>query len=90
MRVPLTTIYSTEDFTSWKGGDVLLKIDLKRGEEGLLAEYIPFFKAHDCKVYVQFGILSHPAILLREMGIRVFPEYTLHKKYVFSLSNGVY
>lgn len=89
MRVPLTTIHSTEDFASWKGGDVLLKINLKRGEEGLLAEYVPFLKAHACKVYVQFGILSHPAILLREMGICVYPEYTLHKKYVFDLSEGV-
>lgn len=89
VRVPLTTISSTKDFASWKGGDVLLKINLKRGEEGLLAEYVPFLKTHDCKVYVQFGILSHPAILLREMGIRVYPEYTRHKKYVFDLLDGV-
>lgn len=89
VKKPLTIICSKEDLTSWKGGDILLKINLKRGEEGLLAEYIPFLKDHDCKVYVQFGILSHPAILLREMGIRVYPEYTLHKKYMFNLSDGV-
>lgn len=89
VNTPLTIIHSTEDFASWKGGDVLLKINLKRGEEGLLAEYVPFLKEHACKVYVQFGVLSHPAIFLREMGICVYPEYALHKKYVFDLSKGI-
>lgn len=84
-RGNLTIIKSTKDFASWKGGDVLLEINLKRGEEQLLAEYVPFLKKMRNRVYVKFGILSHPAILLREMGIHVYPEYTLHKKYVFNL-----
>lgn len=81
----LTVIHSKEDLFRWKGGNILLKIDLKRGEEVLLKEYVPFLKKTRTKVYVQFGVLSHPAILLREMGIDVYPEYTLHKKYEFTM-----
>ena len=81
----LTIIENEEDFSKWKGGDILLKLSLKRGEEVLLREYIPALKRMGAKVYVQFGILSHPAILLREMGIEICPEYTLHRRYSFMI-----
>ena len=51
----------------------------------MLREYIPALKRMGAKVYVQFGILSHPAILLREMGIEICPEYTLHRRYSFMI-----
>ena len=81
----LTVIENEEDFSKWKGGDILLKLSLKRGEEVLLREYIPALKRMGAKVYVQFGILSHPAILLREMGIEICPEYTLHRRCSFMI-----
>ncbi len=81
----LTVISSREDLLRWDGGNILLKIDLKRGEEVLMKEYVSFLKKSNVKVFVSFGILSHPSILLREMGIEVYPLYTLHKKYEFSL-----
>lgn len=84
----LTVIRSREDFKKWNGGNILLKIDLKRGEEDLIGEYVPFLKRANVRVYVQFGILSHPSILLREMGIEVYPEYSHHKKYIYTLDEG--
>lgn len=79
-------IQTKEDFQYWNGEDILLKIDMTRGEEILLKEYVPFLKKTKARVYVQFGILSHPAILLREMGVNVYPEYALHKKYEFIIT----
>lgn len=81
----LTVIEKVADFDKWKGGSILLKINIKRGEEILLKEYVPFLKKVDAKIYVQFGILSHPAILLREMGIEVYPEHMFHKRKVFEI-----
>lgn len=81
----LTAIETVADFDKWKGGSILLKINIKRGEEVILKEYVPFLKKVDAKIYVQFGILSHPAILLREMGIEVYPEHMLHKRKVFEI-----
>lgn len=82
----VTVIEAPEDLSQWDGnGVLLLKINLKRGEEILLKEYVPLLKNTGAKVYVQFGILSHPAILLREMGIQVYPQYALHKKYQFEI-----
>lgn len=81
----VTIIETKEDIKNWHGGDILLKINLTRGQEILIKEWIPFLKKVDAKVYVQFGILSHPAILLREMGIDVRPEYSLHNKFYFNI-----
>lgn len=78
-------IETKEDIKNWHGEDILLKINLKRGQEILIKEFVPFLKRADVKVYVQFGILSHPAILLREMGIDVRPEYSMHNKFYFSI-----
>lgn len=83
---PLTVIESPDDFDKWDGRDILLKIDLERGQEILLKQFVPFLKRTNVRVFVPFGILSHPAILLREFGIEIFPEYTAHRKYMFELS----
>lgn len=78
-------IKTYNDLISCSSNNILLKIDLKRGEEELLKEYIPLLKEKNIKVYVEFGILSHPAILLREMGIDVYPYYAVHNKHVFTV-----
>ena len=81
----LTVINSLDDFSKWKGEDILLKIDLKRGQEILLKQVVPLLRESGTKVYVEFGLLSHPAILLREFGIEVLPLYSIHKKYIFTI-----
>lgn len=80
-----TEIKSYNDLLLCSSNNILLRIDLKRGEEILLKEYVPLLKEKKFKVYVEFGILSHPAILLREMGIDVYPCYTMHNKHVFTV-----
>lgn len=81
----LLTITCKEDLKKWNGESLLLKINMNRGEEAIIKEYVPFLKKNWAKVYVPFGILSHPSILLREMGIDVYPEYISRKKYCFKL-----
>lgn len=81
----LTVINTLYDFSKWKGEDILLKIDLKRGQEILLKQVVPLLRESGTKVYVEFGLLSHPAILLREFGIEVLPLYSIHKKYIFTI-----
>jgi len=79
-------INTIEDLRQWNGeGDLLLKLNMKRGEEELLREYIPHLKKAEGKVFVEFGILSHPAILLRELGVNVAPSFSMHKEYDFML-----
>lgn len=79
----LLTITCKEDLKKWNGESLLFKINMKRGEEDIIKEYVPFLRRTQAKVYVPFGILSHPSILLREMGITVYPEYISRKKYYF-------
>jgi hypothetical protein len=31
-------------------------------------------------VYIDFGLLSHPAIVLREFGVQLHPAYLTHEK----------
>jgi len=83
-------VRNKSDLLKWDGKtDILLKINIKRGEEFLLKEFVPFFEKSDAQIYVEFGILSHPAIMLREMGICVLPLYIRHQKHVFSISTVV-
>lgn len=76
-------IREVSDFESWNRKDpLLLQITVERGREkdiSQVAEMIPSGQT----VYVDSGILSHPAIVLRELGIRVTPVYMTHKKYEF-------
>lgn len=39
------------------------------------------------KVYVNYGILSHPAILLREAGVQVEQSYALYKKRSYKIDS---
>ena len=81
----IVEINDESDILSWNGDSaILLKLNLKRGEESLLKQYVPILKKFNATVYVEFGTLSHPAILLREMGIDVHPYYSKHREYKFS------
>lgn len=76
----LYTIREISDFSGWDGvSSILFCPKLCRGEELFLTEFVPFLKAADVPVFVEFGILSHPAIMLREFGITVIPKFMCHR-----------
>jgi hypothetical protein len=62
------------DIDKWdKHKDIVLSLIIEREEDEKflkIAEYIKRFKD---KVYVKYGLCSHPAILLREEGLMVVP-----------------
>lgn len=75
----LYKISNKNDLANWNGEDSLyLSLDIIRGEEGLLYDIIYDLKKINKPVYVEFGILSHPAIMLRESGIDVLPLFEQH------------
>lgn len=76
------SIKSSRDFEKWDGYTPLLICpDLNRGEEIFIMEMIPFLKKVSVPILVDFGILSHPAIMLREMGINVTPRFMCHDNF---------
>jgi hypothetical protein len=65
-----------EDLVGWDGKtDILLKITTQRGKEGDLIELASALPKGNAEVFVTFGYLSHPAILLREFGVTIVPAY---------------
>lgn len=72
-------VKDVEDFKKWDGITPLLVCpDLSRGEEILLMQLVPYLKEVSAPILVDFGILSHPAIMLREMGINITPRFMCH------------
>lgn len=72
-------IRSKQDFETWDGQmPLLICPDLDRGEEILVMEMVSSLKKASVPILIDFGILSHPAIMLREMGINVTPRFMCH------------
>lgn len=70
------------DCAGWDGKKpILFEPQICRGEEKSLIEFVPFLKQVEMPIYVNFGILSHPAIMLREFGINVMPRLIHHSYY---------
>lgn len=79
----LHRVVSASDMEDWDGvSGILFEPNLTRGETTFLAEFIPFLKDAKVPVYVNFGILSHPAIMLREFGIEPRPVFSCHNHFV--------
>lgn len=81
------------DCAGWNRSDpILFEPQLCRGEEKSLVKFIPFLKQTEMPIYINFGILSHPAIVLREFGINVVPRLLHHKYYkirnIFDIKQG--
>jgi hypothetical protein len=58
----------------WDGlTPILLKLDLNRGEEHSIVSIAEFLSKQGAVIFTQFGVLSHPAMILREYGLQVFP-----------------
>lgn len=76
------------DCSGWDGvSSILFQPNLHRGEEIFLSKFIPFLKSVSVPILVEFGILSHPAIMLRELGITVMPQFLQHNYFSASKSD---
>ena len=71
-------ISEVDDLEKWdKKSTLVLSVSVNRGDEFrllALGKALP----KDITIYVDFGILSHPAMVLREYGCNLLPSYLLH------------
>jgi hypothetical protein len=68
------------DLNNWDGKqDILLQIPIERGYEKLLEIFVQSLPTNLKNIYIQFGALSHPAIMLRELGLNPIPVYFNHE-----------
>ena len=82
----LFEINEMSDIVDWdKRSDLLISVKLGRSHPPGFFSMINEIKKHKDNVYIKYGLLSHPAILLREHGIKT-EQYTNHyDKIVFPL-----
>ena len=67
----LFEVNKASDLTQWdKKSDLLIAIKLGREHPPEFFSMIDIIKQHKDRVYIKYGLLSHPAILLREKGIK--------------------
>jgi len=73
-------VRSIKDLEIWNRKDpILLQLNIDRGLENLIGMIVPALPKDDGVVYIDFGILSHPAIVLRELGVNPIPVYLTHE-----------
>jgi hypothetical protein len=74
------------DIETWDGNlPILFDVQTERDDDTPLIETIKALRNKEIKsVFVNYGILSHPAILLREAGVQVQQSYQLYEKRVIS------
>jgi hypothetical protein len=73
-------VRNIKDLEVWNGvKPILLQMTVERGQEGLLQIISEPLMKQTNTVYIDFGILSHPAIMLRELGITTIPVYLSHE-----------
>jgi len=75
-------IKNSSDVEKWDGGTpILFDVQTERGDDAPLIATIESLRSKEIdSVFVNYGILSHPAILLREAGIQVHQSYQLYEK----------
>ena len=65
-------IASLSDLNDWDGTrPILFRATTERGNESSLHELLGPLRRRTSTVYVDFGLLSHPAIIMREFGFTV-------------------
>lgn len=65
-----------DDLRRWDGlRPILLSMRTSRGEEGRLASLARALRLVSAPIYSEFGLLSHPALVLQAHGIRLMPAY---------------
>lgn len=78
----LYIVSDISDFSQWDGKtSILFRPRIHRGEEQFLWEFVPFLRKVDVPIFIEFGMLSHPAIVLREFGIPIIPTFLFHNYY---------
>lgn len=76
-------VTSINDLKSWdQRKPILLQLVTERGTEKDLIKLLPYLPRERDKLYISFGLLSHPAIVLREYGLNPIPVYSSHDKIV--------
>jgi len=67
-------IKNYKDIKKWdKKQKLLLSIDVFRQDKDKFLQLIEEIKPYQKEVFIEYGLLSHPAILLREQGINTKP-----------------
>jgi len=79
-------VKNSSNIDTWDGSrPILFDVHAERNNNFPLTIAINSLKSKGVKtVFVNYGILSHPAILLREAGIHVQQSYTLYEKRTFA------
>ena len=78
----LFPVSSLRDLEHWDGHrPILLQLSVDRGYENLLRELALELPREPGMVYLDVGILSHPAIALREFGVSPMPIYLSHEQF---------
>jgi hypothetical protein len=74
--VDLFPVESPDDIEHWNGVDpVRLTFGLNRGTEQKLIDLAGKLASKNAIVAIDFGLLSHPAMVLREYGCKLIPTY---------------
>jgi len=69
-------VTSVEDLNSWNGSNpILLRVTTERGKEQNLNALAKRLAQIDVPIYINFGLLSHPAMVLLSQGVKLNPSY---------------
>lgn len=80
-------VRNINDLAGWDGKtSILLKLSVARGEEKNLVELAEALPKGNIEVYICFGYLSHPAIMMREFGINIVPAYFNREIHSYKIS----
>lgn len=75
---PIHLVQDVLDMHTWNGSSsLLLDISTKRGHEHNLMDLINLIPKNKNDIFITSGVLSHPAMFLRENGITTYPSYLL-------------
>lgn len=75
------------DVDSWdRKSPILIKFEVDRGSEHKIISIANKINDTASTIIVDFGLLSHPAIVLRELGYRLIPSYLYSKRSIPSLN----
>jgi hypothetical protein len=69
-------VRNINDLAGWDGKTpILLKLTVSRGDEKKLIDLAEALPKGSAEVFICFGYLSHPAIMMREFGVNLVPAY---------------
>jgi hypothetical protein len=75
------SVSSLHDLSLWdRTSPILLRVSTSRGKERALLELARRLPKTGTDIYIDFGVLSHPAMVLREYGLTLIPGYNLRQR----------